>query len=141
VTGVPGPGPGDHGVPRSVLIVDDNEFVRVILHSFFDSLTGWQVAGDAADGTEAIPKAEEAKPDVILLDLSMPGMSGIETASVLKKSSPNSRVILFTMYADSLGSRLPAAAGIDLVVSKVEGLGGLLKAMHDVTGDAGSIHG
>jgi DNA-binding NarL/FixJ family response regulator len=60
----------------------------------------------------------------------MPNMNGIEAASVLKKILPDAPIVLFTMFEDALGSRLSSAAGVDMVIPKAEGLGGLVKAVH-----------
>ena len=75
--------------------------------------------GEASSGLEAIKKAEKLKPDVILLDLKMPGMNGIETAAILKRVVPKTKLILFSAYTESLGGTAWAtAAGVDLVLSK-----------------------
>jgi len=100
------------------------------MRDFFEALTNWKITGEAGDGSEAIQKAVEIKPDLILLDFSMPNMNGIEAASVLKKILPFAHIVVFTMFDDALGSRLTSAVGVDLVIPKAEGLGGLVKAVH-----------
>jgi DNA-binding NarL/FixJ family response regulator len=122
---------------KSVLIVDDSQVVRDVLRDFFEALKDWKVAGEADDGVEAIQKAREVKPDLILLDFSMPKMNGLEAASVLKKILPNVHIIVFTMFADALGSKLSSA--VDLVVPKAEGLTVLAKALQSLVGTAGAI--
>lgn len=117
-------------MPKSVLLVDDHQTIRKVIRDFFETLKDWEVCGDAADGPEAIQKAMELGPDLILMDLSMPRLNGIETASVLKKMLPNVRIILFTMFDCELGSRLRSAVGVELVVPKAEGLTGLVKALN-----------
>jgi len=119
---------------KSVLIVDDSQVVRDVLRDFFETLTDWKVRGEAGDGAEAIQKARELKPDLILLDFSMPKMNGLEAASVLKKMLPNVRIIAFTMFADALGSKLSSA--VDLVVPKAEGLTVLARAVQSLVGTA-----
>ena len=119
-------------MPKSVLIVDDNQLVREVVRFFFGTLADWQVGGEAADGVEAIQKAGELKPDLILLDFSMPKMNGLEAASVLKKMLPNVHIIAFTMFADALGSKLSSA--VDLVVPKAEGLTVLARAVQSLVG-------
>jgi DNA-binding NarL/FixJ family response regulator len=116
-------------MPNSVLIVDDSHIVRKVMRNFFERRTDWKIGGEAEDGAEAIQKAKELKPDLILLDFSMPNMNGIEAASELKKLLPNSHIIVFTMFDDALGSRLSSAAGVDLVVPKAEGLTVLVRAV------------
>jgi len=128
-------------MPRSVLIVDDNEMIRRIMRGFFEALPGWQVGGEAADGAGAIQKAAELKPDLILLDFSMPNMNGVEAASVLKKMLPDVYIVVFTLYDEALGSRLVSAVGVDLIVPKSEGLTGLVKAIQRLMGTAGMMRG
>ena len=129
----------DHTMPNSVLLVDDSYVVRHVMRDFFETMTDCRIVGEAADGAEAIHQASELRPDLILLDFSMPGLNGIETASVLKKMLPHAHIVVFTMYDAALGSRLRLAAGVDLVVSKTEGLNGLVEAVNYVLGAAGLI--
>jgi DNA-binding NarL/FixJ family response regulator len=121
----------------SVLIVDDNQRIRKVMRRFFETLPDWKVAGEAGDGTEAIEKAMELRPDLILLDFSMPNMNGVEAASVLKKTLPDVHIVVFTMFDDALGSRLVSAVGVDLIVPKSEGLTGLVKAIQRLMGTDG----
>jgi DNA-binding NarL/FixJ family response regulator len=123
----------------TVLIVDDSQNVRKVMRRFFETLTDWKVEGEAGDGAEAIQKAIELKPDLILLDFSMPNMNGVEAASVLKKMIPDVHIIVFTMFDDALGSRLSSAVGVDLVVPKAEGLTSLLNTVQHFMGTAGLI--
>ena len=114
---------------NSLMIVDDSHIVRKVIREFFEALTDWKIAGEAGDGTEAIHKAMELQPDLILLDFSMPNMNGIETASELKKALPDVHIVMFTMYSDALGSTLTSATGVDFVVPKAQGLADLAKAV------------
>jgi DNA-binding NarL/FixJ family response regulator len=123
----------------SVLIVDDNQMVRKVMRHFFETLPDWKVGGEAEEGAEAIQKATELKPDLILLDFSMPNMNGVEAASVLKKKLPSVHIILFTIFDDALGSSLVSAVGVDLVVPKAEGLTGLEKAIQHLMGTDGKL--
>jgi DNA-binding NarL/FixJ family response regulator len=118
----------------SVLIVDDNQMVRKVVRRFFETLPDWTVGGEAGDGAEAVQKAAELKPDLILLDFSMPTMNGIEAASALKKLLPDVHIIVFSMFDDALSSSLISAVGVDLVVPKAEGLTGLVKAVENIMG-------
>lgn len=107
---------------KSVLIVDDSATVRGIIRLFMEQQEGIAVCGEAVDGVDAIQKARELKPDLILLDLAMPRMNGIEAAVVLKSESPRRPIILFTMYSEAMGKSLIAAAGVDMVLSKPDGM-------------------
>ncbi len=125
----------------SVLIVDDNQMVRKVMRHFFETLPDWKVGGEAEEGAEAVQKAAELKPDLILLDFSMPNMNGIEAASVLKKMLPDVHIIVFTIFDDALGSSLVSAVGVDLVVPKADGLTGLAKAIQRLMGTDGMMKG
>jgi len=72
-------------VPRCILIVDDHEPIRKLVRAFLESEGGFSVCGEAVDGYDAIDKAQELKPDLIILDLAMPRMNGIHAASKIKR--------------------------------------------------------
>jgi DNA-binding NarL/FixJ family response regulator len=106
---------------KNILIVDDSEITRRITRLFLEIQIGFEVCGEAVDGVDAIEKAKKLKPDLILLDLAMPRMNGIETASVIKGMMPQVPIVLFTMYKETVGNALASAVGIDAVLSKVDG--------------------
>ena len=87
-----------------VMIVDDHPAIRRALSREFER-AGWEVCGDAANGHDAITKAEELLPDVIVLDLAMPEMNGLTTARVLKRTCPEVHLILFTGHGDLFDGR------------------------------------
>jgi DNA-binding NarL/FixJ family response regulator len=105
-------------VPKCILIVDDNASIRHILRRAFEETPGWEVCGEAANGLEAIEKAQELKPDLIVLDLSMPVMNGLQAAPVLRQMLPTVPIILFTLYDSKFLKREAFSAGITTVVSK-----------------------
>lgn len=92
------------------------------------------VCGEAATGFEAIEKAKILRPDLVLLDLAMPQMNGAEAASVLKKALPNVPIIVFTMFSENIGRSLTSALGVDMVLSKPDGMRALVKAIDDLLG-------
>jgi len=112
---------------KNILVVDDSDVTRRITRLFLEMQIGFEVCGEAVDGVDAIEKAKELKPDLILLDLAMPRMNGIEAASVIKGMMPQVSIVLFTMYKEEVGNALPSAVGIDAVLSKVDGGWKLLK--------------
>jgi DNA-binding NarL/FixJ family response regulator len=116
-------------VPKQILIADDSQLVREVIKNVLAGRRDIAVCGEAANGLEAVEKAKTLKPDLVLLDLAMPEMNGAETASVLKMTVPNVRIILFTMYSESVGSYLTSAIGIDAVLSKPDGMTALVKAV------------
>ena len=110
------------------MIVDDSEVVRDVIRTFLEK-TGFDVCGEAADGMEAIEKAQELKPNLIVLDLSMPGMSGAEAASVLGGLMPEVPIVVLTMYGDVLGQAMAAGLGVKGVVAKAEGMTKLVECV------------
>jgi DNA-binding NarL/FixJ family response regulator len=110
---------------KSILLVDDSPAMRHGLRREFEG-AGWVVCGEAANGEDAILKAEKLRPQVVLLDLSMPGINGLTTARRLKGVLPKVHLILFTGHGDLFKSNEANAAGISAVFSKSESIVGLL---------------
>jgi NarL family two-component system response regulator LiaR len=84
----------------SVFIVDDHPVVRQGLHTFLSTLDGIEVVGEAADAEDALGAIEEALPDVVLMDLVLPGMDGIDATRRVREISPSTKVIVLTSFAD-----------------------------------------
>jgi DNA-binding NarL/FixJ family response regulator len=117
---------------RRVLVVDDSATVRKVVKDFLEQQTEVVVCGEAADGIEAVEKTRALKPDLVLLDFSMPRMNGAEAASLIKKWAPEIRIILFTIFSENIGKSVTASIGIDAVLSKPEGLAALVEAIENV---------
>ena len=106
-------------MPNSILIIDDSIVMRRALHRLFESKSGWEVCGEAIDGKDGIEKARKLRPDVIVLDMSMPDMDGIAAAKVLKSQMPAIPIVMFTNFAeDQFLQQEVLAAGITKIVSK-----------------------
>ena len=103
---------------KRVLLVDDNSVVRSLVRQLFELEPDFEISGEAENGHEAVEKAENLKPDLIILDLSMPVMTGLDAAPLLRKRLPDTRIILFTVQEGPEVERLAYAAGIHAVVSK-----------------------
>jgi DNA-binding NarL/FixJ family response regulator len=103
---------------NTVLIVDDSDILRRVLKEFLAKHAGAENFQEATDGRQAIIRVQECKPDLIILDLSMPGMGGHKAAAELKKLAPSVPILLYTMH-----DARPEDVGVDAVVSKVDGLG------------------
>jgi NarL family two-component system response regulator LiaR len=84
----------------SILLVDDHRVVRQGLRDFLELQEGLEVVGEAASGEEGVKAAQELLPDVVLMDLVMPGIDGVEATRRIKAVSPSSRVIVLTSFAD-----------------------------------------
>jgi DNA-binding NarL/FixJ family response regulator len=112
---------------KSVLIVDDVEIIRRALCELFTSEGDFEVCGEAENGREAIEKAQELQPDLIVLDLSMPVMNGIEAASALRRLMPAVPLIIFSEYSDVFSEEEARSAGVSALVSKSEHVSVLLE--------------
>jgi DNA-binding NarL/FixJ family response regulator len=84
--------------PLRLLVVDDHAVVRRGVRALLESRPDWEVCGEAADGQEAIRKAAELNPDIVVLDISLPGLNGLEATSRILKESPESEVLILTMH-------------------------------------------
>jgi two-component system, NarL family, response regulator NreC len=110
----------------SVLIVDDHAAIRRALRSAFERQPGFEVCGEAQDGLDAIMKAKKWHPDLIVLDLRMPGMDGLEAARNLKKIMPDVPLMMLTCYHSSAAEKEALASGIIAVFSKPDGMQNLI---------------
>ncbi len=123
---------GNIDMPKRVLIADDDSKVREAMKAFLTTGTDVVVCGEAVNGLEAVVKARTLKPDLVLLDLAMPEMNGAEAASVLKKRMPKLPIILFTMFSENIGRYLTSAVGVDMVLSKPDGMAMLAESVNAV---------
>ena len=119
---------------RRVLIVDDNPVIRKAVAAAFLS-DGFAVCGEADNGREAIDLAKRLRPDLIILDLSMPVMNGLQAAPELRKIAPMTPTILLTMFGNGLVFDQAPKIGIDLVLSKTESLDSVVQKAHQLMGD------
>jgi DNA-binding NarL/FixJ family response regulator len=84
----------------SVVLVDDHPLVRQGMRAVIEAQHGIEVVGEASDGAEAVRICVETKPDVVLMDLQMPGLHGIEATKQVRTASPSTAVLVLTMYDD-----------------------------------------
>jgi DNA-binding NarL/FixJ family response regulator len=117
---------------KRVLIADDNVYVREVIRTFLHDQAEIEVCGEAVDGVETIEKTRQLKPDLVLLDLSMPNLNGAEAALVLKNTMSDVRIIMFTMYSSKMTPSLKSALGVDTVLSKPDGMGHLVESINSV---------
>jgi DNA-binding NarL/FixJ family response regulator len=112
--------------PIKVVIADDHALFREGVRAFLSANSNVQVVGEAADGSEAIEQVKKFRPDILLLDIAMPGLGGLETTLELKKLAPEVKIVILTQYANNeylfrflkagvSGYVLKRAAGSDLV--------------------------
>ena len=107
----------EHAMEKTlrVMIVDDNSRARGALSAFLSTMESVQVVGEASNGEEAIEKAERVSPDVILLDIQMPVMDGVQATQVIKQKWPYIRVIATTIHVDYESQAKRAGADAFLV--------------------------
>jgi two-component system, NarL family, response regulator NreC len=109
-----------------ILLADDHTLVREGLRKILEAQPGWEVIGEAADGREAVREALERKPDLVILDLAMPQLSGVDAISQIVRRLPSTRVLVLSMHADEVyvtraikagahGYLLKDSAGTDLL--------------------------
>jgi signal transduction histidine kinase/DNA-binding NarL/FixJ family response regulator len=115
-----------------ILIADDHELVRQGLRALLASRPAWEVCGEAADGVEAIEKAAELQPDIVLLDVSMPRLTGLEAAPLIRRESPASEIVIVSQH--DRAQMLPSAlqAGARGFVSKSDIGGNLLSLIESI---------
>ena len=119
------------GTGKTALVVDDNAAIRTMLTSAFLS-GGFKTCIEAENGKDAIDVAKQNKPDVIVLDLSMPVMNGLQSAPELRKLLPQTPIILFTLYGQNLLQTEASKSGINLVVEKTVPLSTLMEKAHQL---------
>src|SRR5258708_12137066 len=81
-----------------ILLVDDHPIVRQGLKTLLEGRSGWEVIGEASDGAEAVEKAKDLNPDVMVLDVTMPKMNGLEACRLLRRQSPQLEILFVTQH-------------------------------------------
>jgi DNA-binding NarL/FixJ family response regulator len=123
-------------ITKRILIVDDNEYFLPVLRACLET-QGYVVCGDAADGVAAIEQAKALKPDLILIDMAMPKLNGMEAAAVLKGLMPKVPIVLLTIHDEEANGTPTAAFGIRAVVSKADGISKLTECLRGLLGPSG----
>ena len=121
-------GDGSVGLVR-ILIVDDHELVRRGVRSILVTRPEWEICGEAADGSDAIEKARDLKPDVVLLDITMPRMNGLDAARIIRRDLPRAKVIILSQYEGAEMRARALEAGAQAYVSKSDASRQLLIAI------------
>lgn len=125
-------------MPR-LLIVDDHAFIRRGVQAILQSFPEWELCGEAGDGEEAVRLAKALKPEVILMDVTMPGLNGIEATRVIRKAQPGIKIVLLTLHESTEILRNGFRAGATGYLLKADAEQELLKALRIVVADGSYI--
>ncbi len=121
---------------KSILIVDDNAVIRRSLRHILETIGGWNVVGEAVDGRDAIDKAQQLRPDLIVLDLAMPVMNGLEAARELNQIMPQVPLLMYSAFADKFMEKQAQAVGVKAVISKASDMETLVSQARSLLGAA-----
>lgn len=124
---------------RRVLIVDDNSFVRQALTEIFKHESDFDVCGEAANGQEAVRIAQLVSPDLIVLDLAMPIMNGLDAARRLRRLMPSVPLIMYCGIGDKFVEQQARFIGIAALISKADGPGTLVGKARVVLGQKAAV--
>jgi DNA-binding NarL/FixJ family response regulator len=119
-------------VAKRILIADDHKSVLRGVRAMLESHPGWEVCGDAVNGREAVGKAVQLKPDLIILDFAMPEWNGLKAAEEISKVLPGVKIVLHTIYGPALGLEAKKH-GICRVVEKSK-TGALVSTIDELIG-------
>ncbi|MGH9332988.1 MAG: response regulator [Vicinamibacteria bacterium] len=114
------------------MIADDHELVRRGLSSLLSSRPGWEIIGEAKDGVEAVEMAKELRPDLILLDITMPRLNGLDAARAIREVEPEIPILILSQHAPREMSAKALEAGAQGYVSKSEVAVELFAAMEAI---------
>jgi len=123
---------GSKLAPIRILIVDDHDVVREGVRSILKKRPDWEIIGEASNGHEALAQTESLKPDVIILDITMPQMSGLDVARRITQTTPASRVVMFTMHDSGTVEQAVKGSGAHGLVLKLNAARDLVKAVDTV---------
>jgi DNA-binding NarL/FixJ family response regulator len=116
-----------------ILLVDDHPIVRQGLKTLLEGHSGWEVIGEASDGAEAVEKAKDLNPDVMVLDVTMPRMNGLEACRLLRRQSPALEILFVTQHDSPQMMREALEAGARGYVVKSNAARDLLAAVEAVS--------
>jgi two-component system response regulator NreC len=116
-----------------ILVADDHEFVRRGILGLLRAQRGWKVAGEAANGPEAVEEARKLRPDVIILDIGMPKFDGLEATRQIRKAAPETKILILSMHDSSQMVRRALESGARGYVLKSDLAGHLVKAVNGVS--------
>ncbi|MBN1316603.1 MAG: response regulator transcription factor [Anaerolineales bacterium] len=116
----------------NILIVDDSDQVRRDLRTVLHLSPDLAVLGEASNGIEAVSAAAELMPDIVLMDLRLPGLDGFEAAEQIRKRNPDQKIIMLTIYDTPENKKRSDIAGIDLFIGKSVGIDKLVASIREI---------
>ena len=117
---------------KRIMVVDDNPAIRKILRNILECDRDWIVCGEGVDGRDGVEKAKALGPDLIVLDVSMPVMNGLEAARILHQIMPNVPVILCSLHTDRVLEMEARGAGVTAMFSKAENMQTLISKAREL---------
>src|ERR1700734_371437 len=117
-----------------ILIVDDHEAVRGGIRSLLSARAEWSVCGEAGDGLEAVEKAQKLRPDVVLMDITMPRMDGVQATKIIRQEVPEAEIVLISQNDPSVVGSLATEIRAHAFVSKSDLFRDLLPAIDGLCG-------
>ena len=120
-------------MPRTrILIADDHEVVRRGIRTLIESRSAWEICGEAATGKEAVEKTARLKPDIVLLDITMPEHGGLEAIPEILKAHPETQILVLTMHDSGRIASRALAAGASGLVLKSDAARDLIRALEAI---------
>jgi DNA-binding NarL/FixJ family response regulator len=121
--------PGGGSKPLRVLVADDHDLVRRGVRALLESHSEWSICAEACTGRDAVSKSSELKPDIVILDIAMPELNGVEAARKIHKASPGTEILALSVhYSDQLAREI-LDAGIHGYIVKSDSEGDLVAAV------------
>jgi DNA-binding NarL/FixJ family response regulator len=121
-------------MPR-VIVVDDHAVIRRGVQGILHAFPEWELCGEAQDGQEAIRLAETVRPEIIIMDVSMPGLNGLEATRIIRNILPDTKILLLTLHSSTELVRSAFRAGARGYVLKSDAEQELVRALNVLAGD------
>src|SRR5579863_4500323 len=117
---------------QRILLVDDHSFFRHTLRTYLELNPNWEICGEASDGCEAVAKTDELHPDIIIMDLEMPRLNGLEATRRIHEQSPSTRILILSLHESSVLSKIAQVSGAQVYILKSESLDALTHAIESL---------